>query len=121
MNLHQLRLDKVILNRPKAEYTSEELKELSMAKIQSFKTEVTIYTDGSTDELQENGGAGVFIEHESGLPMLEASFSIGKLCFSYTGECVAMLHAFELLQEHQFQSLICTDSQSPHSALAQND
>ena len=121
MNLHQLILDKVSLNRPKAEYTSVELKELSMAKIQSFTTEVTIYTDGSTDESQEKGGAGVFIEDASGLPMLEASFPAGKLCSSYTGECVAMLRALEWLQEHQFSSLICTDSHSLHSALAQND
>ena len=84
MNLHQLRLEKVILNRSKAEYTSDELKEHSMAKIRSFTTEVTIYKDGSTDELQERGGAGVFIEGALGPPILEASFHAGKLCSSYT-------------------------------------
>ena len=79
ISLDRLTLDKVLLDRPKAEYTSEELKHLSMAKIRSFTTEVTIYTDGSTDELQERGGAGVFIEDAMGLPMLEASFPAGKL------------------------------------------
>ena len=121
ISLDRLTLDKVLLDRPKAEYTSEELKELSMAKIRSFTTEVTIYTDGSTDELQERGGAGVFIEDAMGLPMLEASFPAGKLCSSYTGECVAMLRALEWLQERRLSSLVCTDSLSLHSALSQND
>ena len=116
--LSHLKLDKVILDRPKAEYTSEELKALTMAKIQSFATEVTIYTDGSTNEAQEKGGAGVFIEDASGLPLLKASFPAGKLCSSYTGECVAFLRELEWLQERRLSSLVCTDSLLLHSALA---
>ena len=54
---------------------------------------MVIYIDGSTDDLQDNGRAGVFIEDASGLPMLEASFPAGKLCSSYTRECVALLPA----------------------------
>ena len=119
--LDQLKLDKVLLDRPKSEYKSDELRELSMAKIRSFTTDVIIYTDGSTDDLQENGGAGVFIEDASGLPMLEASFPAGKLCSSYTGECVALLRALEWLQDHHKSSLVCTDSLSLHSALSQNN
>ena len=72
--LNQLRLNKVLLDQTKSAYTSDELRELSIATISSFATEVVIYTDGSTVDLQENGRAGVFIEDVSGLPMLEASF-----------------------------------------------
>ena len=85
-----------------------------MAKIRSFTTDVIVYTDVSTDDLQENGGAGVFIENASGLPMLEASFIAGKLFSSYTGECAALLRALEWLQNHHESSLICTDSLSFH-------
>lgn len=121
IRLDQLKLDKVLLDRPKSEYKSNELRELSMAKIRSFTTDVVIYTDGSTDDLQENGGAGVYIENASGLPMLEASFPAGKLCSSYTGECVALLRDLEWLQVHRKSSLVCTDSLSFHSVLSQND
>ena len=116
-----LLLDRVVLDKPKQEYTSAELLQLASAKIESIERELTIYTDGSTDENQENGGAGVYIEdlhHES---IYEASLAAGKLCSSYTGECVALLHALEWLQEHHHNALICTDSLSLHSALEQNN
>ena len=45
----------------------------------------------------------------------------GKLCSSYTGECVALIHAPEWLQEQWHNALICTDSLSLHSALEQNN
>ena len=92
-----------------------------MAEIRSFTTDVIVYTDGSTDDLQENGGAGVFIEHASGLSMLETSFPAGQLCSSYTGKCVALLRALERLQDHHKSSPICTDSLSLHSVLSQNN
>ena len=45
----------------------------------------------------------------------------GKLCLSYTGECVALLHALSWFKEHRQDALICTDSLSLHSALEQNN
>ena len=49
-----LLLDRVVLDKPKQEYTSPELLQLASAKIESIERELTIYTDGSTDENQEN-------------------------------------------------------------------
>ena len=48
----KLLLDRVILDKSKQEYTSTELLQLATAKITSIKRELTIYTDGSTDEKQ---------------------------------------------------------------------
>ena len=114
-------LDMVELEKPKQEYTEEELLRLSMNKINSITSNIVIYTDGSTDGSQENGGAGVYIEDEQGNTLLQTSFAAGKYCSSYSGECVAMLRTVEWLLEHPQTSTICTDSLSLHSALASND
>ena len=119
--LDKLTVDAVPLEKPKDEYQPEELKRLSLDKIGSFDTEAVIYTDGSTSGQQEDGGAGVLIMDGNGRSLFEASFPAGKLCSSYTGECVAMLRALEWLQENPMTSLICTDSLSLQSALAQNN
>ena len=116
-----LSTDKVPLEKPKADYSEEELLQISTEKIKSINREVTIFTDGSTDEKQENGGAGVYVEDRSGVPLYEASFAAGKLCSSYTGECVAFLRALEWLQQNLRDALICTDSLSLHSALEGNN
>jgi len=117
----KLILDMVELEKPKQEYTEEELLRLSMNKINSNTSNIVIYTDGSTDGSQENGGAGVYIEDEQGNTLLQTSFAAGKYCSSYSGECVAMLRTVEWLLEHPQTSTICTDSLSLHSALASND
>ena len=114
-------LDMVPLEKPKQEYSDEELLALSMDKITSITSEVTIYTDGSTDSSQKNGGAGIYIKDAQGRSLLEASFAAGKFCSSYSGECVAMLRTMEWLQENPQTSLICTDSLSLHSALSDNN
>ena len=117
-----LTTDKVPLEKPKGDYSEEELLQISTEKIESINRELTIFTDGSTDEKQENGGAGVYVEDRSGTPIYEASFAAGKLCSSYTGECrVAFLRALEWLQQHLHEALICTDSLSLHSALEENN
>ena len=116
--LDLLTVDAVALEKPKEEYTSEELKRLSMEKIQSFDTETTIYTDGSTSGAQVDGGAGILIMDENGRTLLEASYPAGSLCSSYTGECVEMLRALEWLQINNMSSLICTDSLSLQSAIS---
>ena len=120
-NLDILTVDAVPLDKPKEEYTPEELKRMSMQKIRSINTEVTIYTDGSTNGEQQDGGAGVYIIDANGNTLLEASYPAGSLCSSYTGECVAMLRALEWLQMNPMVSLICTDSLSLQSALAENN
>ena len=82
-----------------------------MQKIGMIQTDVKIFTDGSTDEDQKNGGGEVYIESASLAGVLhQAKFPAGKLCSSYTGECVALLEALKWLLENPKTSLIWTES-----------
>ena len=115
-------VDRVPLDKPKEEYTEEELYSISIQKIQSIPSEIRIFTDGSTGGMQKNGGPGIHIEDtNTGRIIHQAKFPAGKYCSSYTGECVALLEAVKWLAEHPHISLICTDSLSVQSALEQND
>ena len=89
--------------------------------IASLACQVTIYTDGSTDGKQENGGAGVFIHDARTSETLELSFPAGKWCSSFGAECKAMVEALKWLKENPGDAIICTDSLSMHSALKNND
>ena len=115
--LNNLILDSVTLQKPKEEYTEEELHQRAVTKIDQYVRDVTIYTDGSTNADQENGGAGVYIEDMQKQTLLEESYPAGKLCSSYGGECVALLHALRWLKNTDYKCLICTDSMSLYSAL----
>ena len=116
-----LKIERVELEKPKKEYTEEELLLLSTVKINSLEREITIYTDGSTDGNQEKGGAGVYIHDATSSTILEESYPAGRYCSSYGGECVAMLKALEWLQRNPTPSLICTDSDSLVAALEENN
>ena len=72
-----------------------------MEQIESIHAEYKIYTDGSTDANQENGGAGIYIEGALGTVVREESVVAGKFCSSYTGECVAFLRALEWIQQQE--------------------
>jgi ribonuclease HI len=113
--------DAVALEKKKSEHSEDELRTLSLRKINSIATVNRIYTDGSTNEHQENGGAGIFVETEGGEVLYEASFPAGKWCSSYTGECVAALKALEWIRDNPADCLICTDSLSLQQAIATND
>ena len=120
--LNNLTIDKVPLNKPKEEYTKEELFNISMQKIETIQSDVRIFTDGSTGGDQTNGGAGVHIEcSRTGRILQQASYPAGKMCSSYTGECVALVEALKWLLENPQTSLICTDSLSLHEALLNNN
>ena len=121
-----LSIEAVTLEKPKAEYTEAELKERAVIKIASFRANYTIYTDGSTDSNQENGGAGVFIHDEENNTILEEAKPAGKLCSSYAGECAALFHALTWMKEtsndktthpERLHFLVCTDSRSLCDAL----
>ena len=114
-------MEMVALGKKKEEYSKEELKNLTLLKINAIDAEIRVYTDGSTDANQENGGAGVFIESREGATLYEASFPAGRYCSSYTGECVAALKALEWILHNPADSLICTDSMSLQQALVIND
>ena len=116
-----LKIERVELEKPKKEYTEEELLLMSTVKINSLEREITIYTDGSTDGNQEKGGAGVYIHDATSSTILEESYPAGRYCSSYGGECVAMLKALEWLQRNPTPSLICTDSDSLVAALEENN
>ena len=116
-----LKIERVELDKPKNEYTEEELLVISTMKINSLEREITVYTDGSTDGHQEKGGAEVYIHDATHSTILEESYPAGRYCSSYGGECVAMLKALEWLQRNPTPSLICTDSDSLVSALEENN
>ena len=123
--LTQLNVEYVELERKKSEYRPEELKQLTLEKIETYDPDFYIFTDGSTDGKQENGGAGMYIEDRWNEVVAEKSFPAGVLCSSYTGECVAMLEAIKWTQEMQSEMdtlkvLICTDSRSLADALNRN-
>jgi ribonuclease HI len=94
-------------------------------KIAEFDVNFRIFTDGSTDGEQRNGGAGTYIEDGRGTTIEEFSVAAGAYCSSYGGECVAMLRAVTWIREHEvdnteLRSLILTDSDSLVSAIQDN-
>ena len=116
----------VPLEKKKSEYEAEELLRLSLETIESFQADFNIYTDGSTDGQQENGGAGVHIETGDGEVIERISVPAGRYCASYGGEIVAMLEAMKWIEQMekslpdnqlQHNILICTDSRSLTDAL----
>ena len=113
--------ERVQLEKKKESYSNEELRTRAMEKIASLACQVTIYTDGSTDGKQENGGAGVFIHDARTSETLELSFPAGKWCSSFGAECKAMVEALKWLKGNPGDAIICTDSLSMHSALKNND
>ena len=96
-------------------------------KIESIHAEYKIYTDGSTDANQENGGAGIYIEDALGTVVREESVATWKLCLSYTEECVAFLRALEWSQQQEEIrgepqiTLVSSDSMSLVDALKSNN
>ena len=123
LSLPNLRFEVVQLEKKKEDYKKEELREMSIEKISTLNKDVNVYTDGSTSGKQTRGGAGIFIENNNGDILHKESRPAGKLCSSYTGECVALLMAFEWIatQPTVLDYLICTDSKSLHEALRRND
>ena len=117
-----LKFEAVALTKSKEEYSKEDLRELTAKKLESMKTELVIWTDGSTNSRQEKGGAGVFIQDKRNNTEERFSFAAGVICSSFGAEGVAMLRALEWLEEHPAKStLICTDSLSVHAALEKDD
>jgi ribonuclease HI/exonuclease III len=112
--------DAVELKKKKEEYTSGELKNLTLTKIFEMDADVEIYTDGSTGEGQLNGGAGVHATDKTGTVLYETSLPAGKWCPSYDGEAVAMLEATRWVARYTDPAthcLILTDSKSLVDAL----
>ena len=111
------------LERKKEKYQPEELRKLAIDEIDKEDAYMKIYTDGSTDGRQENGGAGIFVEDRNGNVVEEMSEPAGSFCSSYGGECVAMLHSLRWIAKEEeswgevTKVLICTDSRSLTEAL----
>ena len=122
MVLRNVTFDTVQLEKAKADYTQAELKKRTLQKINELTSDIRIYTDGSTDERQMNGGAGIFIEDRDGTTLYEASFPAGEWCSSYGGECVAALRALEWVKENNIKDCsIITDSLSLQKSIETND
>ena len=63
MEEYQHQFERVHLEKKKCEYEEWELKELADEKIGQLEAEAIIYTDGSTNKVQEYGGAGAYIQN----------------------------------------------------------
>ena len=112
--------DKVKLEK-KEEYSKEELKRMTEEKIEGLWSEIVMYTDGSTNDNQENGGAGLYVTRIHGEDV-KLCWPAGRYCSSYGAEAVAFLRAIEWAEEHCEKSItICTDSLSLHQALEKDD
>ena len=59
----------------------------------SQEVELVICTDGSTKNIIERGGAGIFIEDKKIAIEERLSFVAGKICSSFGAEGMAMLRA----------------------------
>ena len=94
-------IDKVELTKKKTEYSNEQLKALATTKIESYTTNYTIYTDGSTDGKQVDGGAGTYVEDAQGREVARYEDPAGKLCSSYGGECFPMHRASTWIKEKE--------------------
>ena len=124
-HMNNLFVDEVHLDKAKSEYTPHALREKSLEKIASFSVDYIVYTDGSTDSNQENGGAGVYAEDANNNPVMEQHEPAGRYCSSYGGECAALYHAMIWMRKctddtttHKLSFLVCTDSKSLCQALA---
>jgi ribonuclease HI len=78
--------------------------------------DVTFYTDGSADDSNRNGGAGVVIvSKDSPDEALELSFPTGRWTSSFQAEMTAIEHALAYASEHcsdKARIRIVTDSKS---------
>ena len=118
----KFKFDEVKLERSKEQYTVEELRKKADEKVADITSEVVIFTDGSTDAEQNNGGAGVFVQDKRTGVTERLSYPAGKICSSYGAEGVALLRALELLERrHISTATICTDSLSLQKALANDN
>ena len=118
-----IEITEVALEKKKDEYSKEELRRMTETRIAEIDADVEIYTDGSTDGMQRNGGAGVFIQDKEGKVLLERAKPAGRLCSSYDGESVACLEALKWIQENGTVGLkyaIFTDSLSLVTAIKSN-
>ena len=117
-----IKLEKVILEKKKSEYTEAELHQRAMEKIEEMGGEIEIYTDGSTSGRQERGGSGVYIRNRDGEVLLESSSPAGEICSSYRAEGIALTKALDYMLEHQKTNyVVITDSISLCSALESNN
>ena len=60
-DLRNVTFEETPLEKSKAEYSKEELQAITFPIIERIHEDICIYTDGSTDSNQTNGGAGVYI------------------------------------------------------------
>ena len=87
-------IDAVQLPGRKEDQTDEILFNLTKERIYTHNADIHIYTDGSTDGSQRNGGAGFcVIDNRDQSVIAEQRHPAGKWCSSYAGECVAMKEA----------------------------
>ena len=112
------------MEKKKAEYSTEQLKELVIQKISEFNTLAQIFVDGLTCGNQRDGGAGLCAITAEGQELHRESQPAGKFCSSFSAECCAFLLALKWIQQdtHPAQTImVLTDSMSMTTAIQAND
>ena len=71
----------VEFEKPKAEYSEQQLKQQTLDTIINYAVDYTIYTDGSIDANQMNRGAGILSSMQTTTPIMEKSPPAGSLCW----------------------------------------
>ena len=124
LTLDNIEVHYVPLEKKKAEYSTEQLKELAIKKISEFDTPVQIFVDGSTSGNQRDGGAGLYAITSEGQELHREAQPAGKFCSSFSAECRAFLLALKWIQQdtHPAQTImVLTDSMSMTTAIQAND
>ena len=112
-----VKVEKVELERKKEEYTNEQLKTHSLAKIAEYDVDFQIYTDGSTSGEQRNGGAGTYIIDSDGNETARFEEPFGsvvlilwrQMCGNATG---SYMDRGEIKEHHRCPEISHSDRQS---------
>jgi len=96
-----IQFEKVKLIKSKKEHTKEELKHITEELLKEVRVDYKIFTDGSTSEVQKNGGAGICILDKEERIKHEENWAAGKLCSSFGGECVAFINAIRWIKNNE--------------------
>ena len=77
-----IKFERVQLEKKKNEYDEDELKARTEEKIAELEAEAIIYTDGSTSDRQEYGGAGAYIQNRRDETEERLCWPAGRYCAS---------------------------------------
>ena len=97
-------------NMPKRTEAPELRKQRALEATDKYQTDVTVWTDGSVQENQQNGGAGIFLIDNLQNTSHDMKQPAGAICSSTRAELVAIETALSNLPESYKNLVLYTDS-----------